>query len=126
MKYLSIVWNILLALIYLALVIGILSAAGSKFEILVLAGLIEMYAAVLFNFSLLGENADTNNHAAVVRFRILAAAQGVKGDEDGAFLDQEKTLAEALKSHGPKVLITRISHALVSVYALFKIVQAIL
>jgi hypothetical protein len=126
MKKLAIAWNVLLALIYIAVVIGILSAAETRFETLVLAVLIELYAALLFNFSLLGGNADINNHASFVRFRIVAAAQGVTENEDGAFVDQEKELADALKTCGPKVLITRISHAVVSVYALFKIVQAIL
>lgn len=126
MKYLALAWNVLLALTYVAVAIGILSAAESKFETLVLAGLIQLYAAVLYNFSLLGAAADINNHAGFLRFRILAAAQGITGNEDGEFVDQEKDLADALKSSGPKVLILRISHGVVSLYALFKIIQAIL
>jgi hypothetical protein len=126
MKYLASAWNVLLAVIYVAVVVGILSAAESRFETLVLAGLIQLYAAVLYNFSLIGQNADINNHAAFVRFRIMAAAQQVTENEDGAFVDQEKALSEALKSYGPKVLILRISHGVVSLYALFKIVQVIL
>ena len=126
MKRLAIAWNVLQALIYVALVIGILSVAGSRFETLALAGLIQLYAAVLYSFSLLGEGADINNHAAFVRFRILAAAQGITEDGEGAFVDQEKALADAVKSYGSKVLIARISHGVVSVYAIFKIVQAIL
>src|SRR5271155_3224842 len=122
----SIAWNILLALVCLAVVMGILSGSASRFETLVLAGMIQVYAAVLYNFSLLGEVADINNHAAFVRFRALAAAQSVTGNENGEFLDQEKALADALKSSRPKVLILRISHGIVSLYALFKIVQAIL
>ena len=125
MKYLAIAWNVLLALIYVAVVIGILSAAESRFETLVLAGLIQIYAGVLYNFSLIGQNADINNHAAFVRFRILAAAQHITENEDGAFVDQEKALADALNSYGPKVLILRVSHGVVSLYALFKIVQVI-
>jgi hypothetical protein len=83
-------------------VIGILSIAESKFEPLVLAGLVEMYAAGLSNFSLLGENADTNNYAAFVRFRMLAAAQGLTGNEDGEFADQEKALVDASKAQDLK------------------------
>jgi hypothetical protein len=125
MKYLTIAWNVLVALIYIALVIGILSMAESKFETLVLAGLIQLYAMALYNFSLLGQIADVNNHAAFVRFRILAAAQGITGDEEGTFVEQEKTLLDTVKSYGPKVLIMRISNGIVSVCAIFKIVQAI-
>ena len=126
MKHLAITWNVIGGLINIAVVIGILSVAESKFETIVLAGLIELYVTVLFNFSLLGENADTNNYAAFVRFRILSAAHGVTGNEDGEFVDQEKALIDAFKSDRPKVLIMRISNAIVSLYALFKIVQAII
>ncbi len=127
MKRLAIAWNVLLALVYLAVVIGILSVAESKFETLVLAGLIQLYAAVLFNVSLLAESADINNRASLVRFNILAArTRALTGDEEEAVLGQEKTLADAIKDYGPKVLIVRISHGVVSAYALFKIVQAIL
>jgi hypothetical protein len=126
MKYLAIAWNVLLALIYAAVVIGILSVAESRFETLVLAGLIQLYAAVLYNFSLQGAAADSYNLAEFVRFRFLAAALGVTENEEGTYIEQEKAIADEIMSYGPKVLITRISHGVVSAYALFKIVQAIL
>jgi hypothetical protein len=123
----KIAWRVLLELVYLAVVIGILSVAESKFETLVLAGLVELYSAVLYNFSLLGENADVNNLAALVRFRILAAAHGVAGNEEiGPFIDLEKTVAETQRSYRSKILIQRYGNWAVSIYALFKIVQAIL
>ncbi len=127
MKKLAVAWNGLLAVIYIAVVIGILASAASRFETLVLAGLIQLYAAVLFNVSLLAESADINNRASLVRFNILAArTRALTGDEEEAVLDQEKTLADAIKDYGPKVLIVRFSHGIVSAYALFKIVRAIL
>ncbi len=88
--------------------------------------MIQLYSAVLYNFSLLGEASDVNNYAAFVRFRVIAASQGVTGNEDGEFTDQEKLLADAAKGSRSKILIARISHGAVSLYALFKIVQAIL
>ena len=126
MKYLAIAWSVLLALVYVALVIGILSAAKNHFETLGLAVLIQLYAAALYNFSLMGETAEINNHAAFVRFRFLAKAQGLIGNEDGEFADQEKLLVDGAKNSRPKVQILRISHGVVAVYSLFKIVQAIL
>ena len=116
----------LAGLIYLAVVVETLSVAESKFETLVLGGLIQLYAAVLYNFSVLGVSADINNHAAFVRFRILAAAQGITENEDGAFVDQEKALADAVKDYGPIILIRRISNWVVSLYALLQIIRAIL
>ena len=62
MKHLAIAWNVLLALIYVVVVIGILSVAESRFETLVLAGLIELYAAVLYSFSLQGESAEIDKN----------------------------------------------------------------
>jgi hypothetical protein len=56
----KIAWNVLLQLVYLAVVIGILSVADSRFETLVLAGLVQLYTAVLYNFSVLAVNADIN------------------------------------------------------------------
>lgn len=126
MKYLAIAWNVLLALIYIAVVIGILSAAENKFETMVLAGLVQLYAAALYNFSLLGVAADSYNLAEFIRFRFLAAALGVTGNEEGGYIEQEKTIMDEIRNSGPKVVIQRISHGVVSVYALFKIVQAFL
>jgi hypothetical protein len=126
MRRLAIARNVLLALIFIVVVIGILSAAESKFETLVLAGLIELYTAALYNFSLLGSAADSYNLAEFVRFRFLAAAIGITENEEGTYIEQEKAIADEIRNYGPKVLITRISHGVVSAYALFKIIQAIL
>jgi hypothetical protein len=37
--------------------------------------MVQLYAAVLYNFSVIGVATDVNNYAAFVRFRILATAQ---------------------------------------------------
>jgi hypothetical protein len=112
-------------LIYLAVVIGILSVATTRFETVVLAGMAQLYAAVLYNFSVMGVATDVNNYAGFVRFRILATAQGFTENEDGSFQEQEEALAERLKKDGVAIQIQRFSNAAVSLYALFKIVQAI-
>jgi hypothetical protein len=124
-RYIKVAGHILVGLAYLAVAVGILSVATTRFETLVLAGMIQLYAAVLYNFSLLGVGTDTNNRAGFVRFKILAAAQGITENEHGTFEDQDKALAEVLKSYETKVVIQRISNGVVSIYALFKIVQAI-
>jgi hypothetical protein len=125
-KYITVAWRVLLGLAYLAVVIGVLSVASTRFETLILAGIVQLYAAVLYNFSLIAVATDVNNYAGLVRFRILAAAQGVTEDESGTFEEQEKGLAERLKNDRTPMNIQRFSNAAVSIYALFKIVQAIL
>jgi len=118
-------WHILVGLVYLAVVIGALSVATTRFETLVLAGIIQVYAAVLFNFSVSGVGADVNNYAGFVRFRILAAAQGITANEDGTFAEQDKALVDAIGKYKTTVLIDRFANGAVSIYALFKIGQAI-
>ena len=61
MKTVKIVWRVAVGLIYLLVVIGILSAAQTRFETLVLACLAEIYAAILYNFSVIGSVTDVNN-----------------------------------------------------------------
>jgi hypothetical protein len=85
------------ALIYLGVVVGILSVATTRFEMLVLAMLVQLYAAVLYNFSVIGRVADVNNYAGFVRFRILAVSQGITEDDDGTFQEQEENLAQFIK-----------------------------
>lgn len=125
MRYVTYVWRVLTGLAYLAVAIGILSVATTRFETLVLAGMIQLYAAVLYNFSVIGIATDINNHAGFVRFRILAAAQGITENEDGTFEEQENALAERLKNQETTIIIQRLSNFAVSIYALFKILQAI-
>lgn len=38
-----------------------------RFETLVLAGLVQLYAAVLYNFAIIGAATDANNYAGFVR-----------------------------------------------------------
>jgi hypothetical protein len=116
---------VLKGLVYLAVVIAIMSVATTRFEIVVLAGMVQLYATVLYNFSLIGVATDVNNHAGFVRFRILATAHGVTENENGKFKEQEDTLAEHLKVQQTAINIRQWSHSVVSIYALFKIVQAI-
>ena len=125
MRYVTYVWRVLTGLAYLAVAIGILSVATTRFETLVLAGMIQLYAAVLYNFSVIGIATDINNQAGFVRFRILAAAQGITENEDGTFEEQENALAERLKNQETTIIIQRLSNFAVSIYALFKILQAI-
>ena len=125
MRYLRYMWRVFGGLVYLGFVIAILSASTTKFETLVLAGMVQIYAAVLYNSSVIGVATDSNNYAAFVRFRVLAAAQGVTENEDGTFADQEKALADLLTGSATPMLISRIANAAVSLYALFKIVQAL-
>ncbi len=113
-------------LIYLVVVIGILSAAQTRFETLVLACLAEIYAAVLYNFSVIGSLTDVNNYAGFVRFRILAMGQGQIANEDGAFTDQENSMRNAVDESNKFVRINQISHGLVSMYALYKIIWTLL
>ena len=122
----KILWRIALGLIYLFVVIGILSAAQTRFETLVLACLVQIYAAVLYNFSLSGSVTDINDYAAFVRFRILATGQGQIANEDGAFTDQENALRNIVNEGHKFVRINQISHGLVSMYALYKIVAALI
>lgn len=112
--YLSYLWHGLMGLLYLGIVIGVLSVATNRFETLVLAGMIELYAAVLYNSSVIGTAIDAYNYAGVVRFRVLAAAQGITENEDGTFEEQEKALADGLKSYGPAVLMRRLQIAFAS------------
>jgi hypothetical protein len=124
-RYVSYVWRVVVGLIYLAVVIGALSTATTRFETLVMAGIVQLYAAVLYNFSLIGVATDVNNYAAFVRFRILATAQGITENEDGTFQEQEEALAGQLKTDNFAIIVERFSNGAVSLYALFKIVQAI-
>jgi hypothetical protein len=124
-KYLSYIWRTVVGLVYLGLVIAVLSAATTRFETLVLAGMVQLYAAVLYNFSVIGAATDTNNYAGLVRFRILAAAQGITENEDGTFEEQEKALADTIQGSKTHVLIGRLANCAVSLYALFKIVEAL-
>ena len=126
MRYVSYVWRVVGGLIYLAVVIGALSIATTRFETLVIAGIVQLYAAVLYNFSLIGVAADVNNYAAFVRFRILATAQGITENEDGTFQEQEEALAAQLQTDNFAIIVQRFSNGAVSLYALFKIVQAII
>lgn len=126
MKTVKIVWRVAVGLIYLLVVIGILSAAQTRFETLVLACLAEIYAAILYNFSVIGSVTDVNNYAGFVRFRILATAQGQIANEDGAFTDQENALRDSLNESKKFVIINQISHGLVSTYGLYKIIWALL
>jgi hypothetical protein len=126
MRSIAIVWQVFLGVVYVAVVFGIMSAAENKFQTLVLASLIELYAAVLYNFSMIGEVTDVNTHAAFARFRMLAAAHGIIGSEDQEFKEQEEALVDAVNAYRPKVWIWRISNGIVSAYALIKIVQAVL
>ena len=87
--------------------------------------MIQLYAAVLYNFSVIGTAADINNYAGFVRFRILAAAQGITENEDGSIVEQEKALADSIKSSKIPIFIQRSANGVVSLYALFKIVQAV-
>jgi hypothetical protein len=124
-KYLSYIWRTLVGLVYLGLVIEVLSLSTTRFETLVLAGMTQLYAAVLYNFSLMATTNDSNNYAGLVRFRILAAAQGIMENEDGTFEEQEKALAATINGYKIQVLMSRLANSAVSLYALFKIVQAV-
>jgi hypothetical protein len=124
-KYLSYIWRTLVGLVYLGLVIEVLSLSTTRFETLVLAGMTQLYAAVLYNFSLMATTNDSNNYAGLVRFRILAAAQGITENEDGTFEEQEKALAATINGYKIQVLMSRLANSAVSLYALFKIVQAV-
>lgn len=124
-RYVGYAWRILVGLIYLTVVIGVLSVAATRFETVVLAGMVQLYAAVLYNFSVTGVATDVNNYAGFVRFRVLAAGQGITENEDGTFQEQEEALAARLKKDAVAIQIQRFSNAAVSLYALFKIVQAV-
>ena len=71
MRFLKYGLRVLGGLAYLAIVIGILSAASTRFETLVLAGMVQIYATLLYNFSVIGVVTDVNNRAGLVRFKIL-------------------------------------------------------
>jgi len=127
MKYVKITWYILTGFSYLAIVVGILSVASTRFEIVVLAGLVELYAAVLYNASALAVASDANNYAAFIRFRTLATAVGVREDDDGVlFVATEEALGDQINSYKTKVLIKNIANALVSIYAVLRILMAII
>ncbi len=121
----KVVWRIVLAVIYLAIAVGVVSAGKSGFETLVLAALVQLYAAILYNFSVIGAATDVNNYAGFVRFRVLAAAQGQTGDEAGKYSEQENALQNAIKGNSMKQRIDQFSHGIVSVYAIFKIITAV-
>jgi hypothetical protein len=123
---LRIIRRVLVGIAYFAIVFVVLSTANTRFETFVLAILVQLYAAVLYNFSLIGVASDLNNFAAFARFRILALAQGVEGDENGSYVDQENDLAAIIDRHRVIIRITRISHFIVSIYALYKIVSTAL
>jgi hypothetical protein len=120
------VWYGFIGCVYLAVVIGILSGSKSQFETLVLAILIQIYAGVLYNFSLIGAVTDVNNYAGFVRFRILANAQGVTENEDGLLADQEDQLRITIVKSKMVIRINQFSHGVVSIYALYKIISAVL
>jgi hypothetical protein len=73
----------------------------------------------------IGKATDVNNYAGFVRFRVLATAQGITENEDGTFQEQEEALAKSTNNSAFVALIDVISHTVVSLYALFKIVQAV-
>ena len=108
MKFLKYAWHILAGLAYLVIVVGIVSAASTRFETMVLAGMVQLYGASSRLF-VLGILAEVNNHAAFIRFKILAGAQGIAANEDGTFEEQADALADSIKSYTPKVWIHRLS-----------------
>jgi len=114
-----------MGLVYLGVVVAVLSVATTRFETLVLAGIVEVYAAVLYNFSVVGTAVDANNYASFCRFKILAAAQGITASEDGTFEEVGQAMVETIRGYKTAVLIGNISNAAVSTYALFKIAQAV-
>jgi hypothetical protein len=54
------IWQTLIAIVYLAVVIGLVNIATTKFETVVFAALVQLYAAVLYNFCAIGKVMDTN------------------------------------------------------------------
>jgi hypothetical protein len=126
MKYVRHAWHVLMGLLYLAIVVGVLSVASTRFETLVSAGIVLVYSALLHNASVLGTAIDVNNYAAFARFRVLSAHHGLTEGEEGPFLEQENALADGLKKRNGVILIRQLSNAAVSLYALFKVVEAIL
>lgn len=52
-KYGNYSWRIFVGLAYVAIVVGLLSAA-TQFETIALAALVQIYAGILYNFSVLG------------------------------------------------------------------------
>jgi hypothetical protein len=52
-------------------------------------------------------------------------SQGITENEDGTFQEQEEALAARLKTDNFAIVIQRFTNGAVSLYALFKIVQAI-
>ena len=81
--------------------------------------------AVLHNLSQIGTATTMNNLASLVRFRILAAAQGITKSDEGTFEDQENTLIELLQKSRTQVLIGQVANSAVSLYALFKMIQSV-
>ncbi|MGB7562088.1 MAG: hypothetical protein WBL99_11515 [Candidatus Acidiferrales bacterium] len=117
--------HVFIGLVYLAVAYTIMSTTTARFETLALAILILIYAATLYNFSVIGAATDVNNYAGFVRFRILATAQGVTENEDGLFVDQEKQLRDSLENNAILIVIDRTSHGLVSLYILYRIIASI-
>jgi len=123
----QIVWRVATGLIYLFVVIGILRAAQTRFETLVLACLIQIYAAMLFNFSAIASTGRADNLGTVMRFVLLAKGLGQTATEDGlVFAEQEEKLHESREKSEVFDTITQASHGLVSMYALYKIIWALL
>jgi hypothetical protein len=88
--------------------------------------MIELYAAVLYNFSVIGTTVDatTMPDSFVSEFSPQHKVF-ITENEDGTFEEQEQALADGLQSYGPAVFMRRLAGAAVSIYALFKIVQAV-
>ena len=125
MSKFKIIWRVFIGLVYIGVVVAVLSVATSRFETVVLAGLVQLYATVLYNFTMMGVVADANNYAGFARFRQLAGAQGITGDESGPFADQEKTFRETFQNGETLIRINDISNAIVSLYAIYKIIAAV-
>jgi hypothetical protein len=103
-----------------------LVSVNSKFEGLVIGVLVELYAAVLYNFSIMASAADVNNHGAFVRFRVLANALGHNQVDGVNIAASEAEIGAALNDSAKYIVINRISHGIVSFLALCRIVFAVL
>ena len=125
MSKFKIIWRVFIGLVYIGVVVAVLSVATSRCETVVLAGLVQLYTAVLYNFTIMDTVAAVNNYAGFVRFRLLAAAQGITSNEDGSFADQEKALLETSHNNETFIRINNISNAIVSLYAIYKIIAAV-
>jgi hypothetical protein len=125
MKYLRYAWRVLVSLLYLILVVAALATTRTRFETLVLGGLVRVFTAVLYNFSLIGMAIAASDHSSFVRFRKLAEAQGITGDQYGTFKDQETVSVETLKEHKTNRSIKNLAHAAVSICALIMMIIAL-